>query len=76
MNIDNNRILDKLNKNNLHLHEIDGRIDSDVLKNYDDNHKINHMYSGDESHFVMNNDGIIVFIGNCHCLQGFLNSNF
>jgi len=59
----------------LFLHEIHGRVDKEVLENYDKNHKINHMYDGRETHFLMNCEGNIDFIGSLYELNGFLSQS-
>lgn len=72
MKIDKTLMLNRLNSNNLFLHEVNGRVSRDIMANYDKNHSVNHSYNGRETHFVMNCDGVIVFIGNLHELNGFL----
>jgi len=68
-----NVISEKLNdRPDLFLHEIHGRVDSEILAAYDKIHKINHAYDGRETHFVMDKEGDIVFIGNLYELHGFL----
>ena len=74
MEINYENILKKLYTAGLHLHEVVGRVDRDVVANYNNSHKVNHVYTGDESHFLMDNSGDVIFIGNVYCLQGFANN--